>query len=110
MAISYLHRVVRYGLKLAEENYEKVAVALILLSAKMNEIYPPKMSSLISKCAHQYTKDELAVMEGNILQYFGYDMCFSEITYSYLSQMLEHENECKLEDAEKLLGLAVSEK
>jgi len=47
------------GCSLNESNYEKIAAALLLLSAKMNEIYPPKISSLINKCSKPITKDEL---------------------------------------------------
>lgn len=53
---------VKCGFSLNEENYELVGAALILLSAKMNEIYPPKMSSLQNKCRKHHTKDEIEEM------------------------------------------------
>lgn len=36
-------------------------------------------------------------------------MSFSETSYSYIHRQMEHETQDKLEDAEKLLGLALSE-
>lgn len=88
LAISYLHRLIKFGFNLNEENYEKVGAALILLSAKMNEIYPPKMSSLLSKCSRTITKQQLNEIEGQILEIFEFNMCFTEISYSYLAKLL----------------------
>ena len=59
LAISYMWKLIRLGCIMNEDNYEKIAAALVLLSAKMNEIYPPKMSSLINRCTHRFTKDDL---------------------------------------------------
>lgn len=36
-------------------------------------------------------------------------MCFTDITYSYLAQLLEKDAPNKLEDSERLLSLAVGE-
>jgi hypothetical protein len=47
-------------------------------------------------------------LEGWILSVFNFDMSFEEITYSKLCQMLGEECIDKLEDSEKLLGLAVT--
>ena len=110
LAISYLHRLVAKGAKINDSNYEKVGAALMLLSAKMNEIYPPKMSALISKCSRPVSKEDITSAEAWILAFFDFDMSFPEITYSTLAQTLGKESEDKLEDCEKLLGLAVTEK
>lgn len=56
LAVSYLARLVRMGFTLSEENWERVAATLVLISAKMNEIYPPKMSSLINRCSKPISK------------------------------------------------------
>ena len=79
------------GCSINENNYEKIAAALLLLSAKMNEIYPPKISSLISKCSKPLSKDELISTEAWILTNFDFDMSFPEITYSTLAQILSKE-------------------
>lgn len=68
----------------------------MLLSAKMNEIYPPKMSALISKCSQRFSKEEMTHTEGLILSFFNYDMSFSEISLSHLCQILGPANEDKL--------------
>lgn len=60
LAISYLARLVRLGCTLNESNYEKICAALVLMSAKMNEIYPPKMNALINRCSCPCTKDDLS--------------------------------------------------
>lgn len=98
------------GCNLNDDNHEKIAATLVLMSAKMNEIYPPKMSALINKCSKIFTKDDMTATEGWILAAFNFDMSFTEISYSYLAQYLGKENEDKMEDSEKLLGLAVSER
>jgi hypothetical protein len=65
----------------------------------MNEIYPPKMCELISKCSKALTKDEMISIEGWILSIFNYDMSFEEITYSKICKLLGDENIDKLEDS-----------
>ena len=67
------------------------------------------MSSLLSRCSKPISKHELTLAESWILAYFNFDMSFSEITYSYLAKILSSLHEEKLEDCEKLLGLAVTE-
>lgn len=67
LAIAYLHRLLRKAICLCEQNYEKVAVALLLLASKMNEIYPPKISSMLAKCRRPTTKEEIVQMEAHIL-------------------------------------------
>ena len=56
LAISYLFKLTKFGCNLSEDNYEKVSAAVVLISAKMNEIYPPKMSSLIHRCSKPFSK------------------------------------------------------
>ena len=77
LAISYLWRLVRLGCVLNEDNYEKICATLVLISAKMNEIYPPKMSSLINRCTHRFSKEDMTLTESWILSYFNFDMSFS---------------------------------
>lgn len=60
LAISYLWKLLKLGCILNEDNYEKVVASLVLLAAKMNEIYPPKMSSLINRCSQRFSKEDLA--------------------------------------------------
>jgi hypothetical protein len=109
LAISYLWRIVKLGFQLNAENYEKIAATLVLLSAKMNESTVPKMADLIYKCTKFCTKEDLLAMEQSILSVFGFDMSFSEITYSILFHALGEPNRERMTDAEKLLALAVTE-
>ena len=55
-----------------------------------------------------FTKEDMISVEGWILSFFNFDMSFSEITYSCLAQFLGQDNEDKMEDSEKLLGLAIT--
>ena len=75
----------------------------------MNEIYPPKMSVLLSKCTKPISRYELTLVESWLLSYFDFDLSFSEISYSYLANILAPENEDKLEECERLLRLAITE-
>lgn len=110
LAVSYLWKLIRLGCALNEDNYEKISATLVLLSSKMNQIYPPKMSSLINRCTHRFSKEEMAQSESFVLSYFNFDMSFSEISLSYLYLILSPSSEEKLEDAQKLLGLAITER
>lgn len=65
LAISYLGKMVfDLGYELHENNYEKIVISLVLVSAKMIEIYPPRISTLLSKCLKFYTKEDLVEIEG----------------------------------------------
>lgn len=92
LSISYLWKMIKLGCTLNEENYEKIAATLVLMSAKMNEIYPPKMTSLIQKCTRTFTKEDMTATEGWILSVFNFDMSFTEISFSYLAHYLGQEN------------------
>jgi hypothetical protein len=85
LSISYLWRLVRQGCVLTEANYERIAATLVLMSAKMNEIYPPKMNTLIQKCSKPLTRDDLANTEAWVLGLLDYDMSFPEITFSIIA-------------------------
>lgn len=61
----------------------------------MNEIYPPKMSSLIGRCNTRFSKEDMAQTENLILSFFGYDMSFTDISLSYLAQILGKASEDK---------------
>lgn len=67
LAVSYLGRLLKLGFTLNEDNYQKVAACLVLISAKMNEIYPPKMSSLLNRCGKSVSKHQLTLVESWIL-------------------------------------------
>ena len=64
----------------------------------MNEIYPPKMSSLINRCSYKFTKEEMIHTENVVLSFFNFDMSFSEISLSYLTQVLDQCSQDKLDD------------
>ena len=108
LAVSYLAKLTRLGFTLTHDNHQKVGAGLVLISAKMNEIYPPKMSSLLNRCSNPVSKHELTMIESWILSYFNFDMSFSEISFSYLAKILGPMNQDKMQDSEKLLGLAVT--
>ena len=55
-AISILNRFADLGYELNDSNYECICSAAIMISAKMNEIYPPKMTSLIYRSSKDFTK------------------------------------------------------
>ena len=77
LTISYLLKLVRNGFVLREENYEKVACALIMISTKMNEIYPPKISTLLKNCLNFITKDDIIQTEAEILSFMNFEISFS---------------------------------
>lgn len=49
MAIVYLQNLTKKAITLSEENYEQIAITLVLMASKMNEIYPPKLALLLAK-------------------------------------------------------------
>ena len=82
---------------------------MIMISAKMNEIYPPKISSLISRCQRPISKEEIICTEGFIIDILNYDVGFNETAYHYISRLLVEDRE-KLEESEKLLSVIISER
>jgi len=44
-----------------------VAVTVLLLASKMNEIYPPKILTMATKCKKSISEEEIIDFEGTIL-------------------------------------------
>ena len=53
------------------------------------------MSSLIGRCNTRFSKEDMAQTENLILSFFGYDMSFTDISLSYLAQILGKASEDK---------------
>lgn len=97
LAVSYLQRLAHHSLFLTEENYEHVALAVLLIAAKMNEIYPPKITSMITKCRRSISKEDIIALEGSILQVMEFDVALESTPYTYLHSILGHLYAEKLE-------------
>jgi len=54
----------------------------------MNEIYPPKITTMISKCKGFITKDEIIVMEAYILNVFDFDISIDSTPYTHIVNVL----------------------
>ena len=65
------------------------------------------MSSLINRCSQRFSKEDMAHTEELILSSLNFDMAFSDTAFSLLAGVIDGD---KLEDGEKLLGLAVTER
>jgi hypothetical protein len=59
LAIAYLTKLAPKAIYVTEENYEQVAITTLLIASKMNEIYPPKITSMIARCKRSISKDEI---------------------------------------------------
>ena len=62
LAVAYLNLLTRQTIHLNEDNYEKVALTTLLVASKMNEIYPPKISQMLTKCRRFATKDDIIAL------------------------------------------------
>jgi hypothetical protein len=62
-----------------------LAITVLLLASKMNEIYPPKITSMIARCRATISKQEIIETEGHILQAFGYDISIDSTPYTRIN-------------------------
>lgn len=72
LAIAYLIKLGLKAIYITEDNYEQIAITTLLMASKMNEIYPPKISSMIARCKKCITKEEIIEMECKIVTAFNY--------------------------------------
>lgn len=81
LAVSYLHRLPS-SLAFTEDSFELLAATLLLVAAKINEIYPPKISSLLGRCQHPSSKDDVVNMEAKVVAALDYDLAIEQTPYS----------------------------
>lgn len=103
LALAYLGRFVSRSVSLCGDNYEKIAVALVLMASKMNEIYPPKISSMLARCKRTHTKEEIIAIEHYVLSVLDFEVALPDTPYSLISQLVAERHPDKLEECEKLL-------
>jgi hypothetical protein len=105
LAISYLNGLQTRGVTLTHDNYEAIAAATLLIASKMNEIYPPKITALLSRCKNTVTKEEIIAIEARIVSAFDYDIAFPNTTYTLIANLLGQLHRDKMEECEKLLRM-----
>lgn len=87
LAVAYLHRLPP-TLPFNEHNFELLAATLLLIASKINEVYPPKISSLLARCQHPSTKDELIALEAKVVSALNYELALESTPYSQVAQVL----------------------
>jgi hypothetical protein len=107
LAVAYLHRLPP-AIVFTEDNYERLAATLILVASKINEVYPPKISSLIARCQHITSKEELVELEGRVVAALDYDLALGHTPYSLLVQVLGALHAERLVECEKLLRMVTT--
>jgi hypothetical protein len=105
LAIAYLGGLQGRGVTLTHDNYEAIAVATLLIASKMNEIYPPKISSMIARCRRPPSREEVIVLEARIVAAFDYEVAIPSTAYTRTAQILGDCHAEKLEECEKLLRM-----
>lgn len=65
-----------------------MGVTLLLIASKMNEIYPPKIASMITRCQRMIKKEEIIEMEGKIIAALGYETALEDTPYTLISKIL----------------------
>ncbi len=98
LAISYLNGLQTKGITLTLDNYQAIAAATLLIASKMNEIYPPKITALLSRCKDSVSKEEIIAIEARIVAAFDYDIAFPTTTYTLISSILGQLNKDKMEE------------
>jgi hypothetical protein len=88
LAIAYLTRLSTKGIMITEENHEQIAITALLIASKMNEIYPPKITSMIARCRKSMTRDDIISLEAKIVGAFNYDIALAATPYSLISSIL----------------------
>jgi hypothetical protein len=71
----------------------------------MNEIYPPKITALLSRCKPTVSKEEIIGIEARIVSAFDYDIAFPSTTYTLICALLSGIYQDKMEECEKLLRM-----
>lgn len=54
----------------------------------MNEIYPPKIESMIARCQRMIKKEEIIEMEGKIIAALDYQTALEDTPYTLINKML----------------------
>lgn len=75
-----------------------MGVTLLLIASKMNEIYPPKIASMIARCQRMIKKEEIIEMEGKIIAALDYNTALEETPYTLISKILGKVQEDRLPD------------
>jgi hypothetical protein len=96
LAISYLNELALKSTYLTEESCEKIAVTLLLLASKMNEIYPPKITSLIARCQRIISKEEIIDCEAQIAATLNYEIALENTPYTLMCKILGQKHSEKL--------------
>lgn len=65
-----------------------MGVTLLLIASKMNEIYPPKIASMIARCQRMINKEEIIEMEGRIIAALEYNTALEDTPYTLISRIL----------------------
>lgn len=104
LAVAYLHRLPA-NFTFTEENHERLAATLLLLASKINEVYPPKISSLLARCQRSTSKEELIELEARVVAALDYQLALEHTPYSQVSQVLGALHGERLGECEKLLRM-----
>lgn len=88
LAISYLCQLNTKPFCLNEDNYERIAITVLLIAAKMNEIYPPKITTLTSHAKRIISKEEVILTEGRIVAALNYEIAKENTVYSRISKIM----------------------
>lgn len=70
----------------------------MLIASKMNEIYPPKISSMIARCKRSVSKEEVIALEARIVSAFDYEVAFPSTAYTLIAQILGHLHADKMQE------------
>jgi hypothetical protein len=65
-----------------------LAATLLLIASKLNEVYPPKITSLLSRCQHAVCKDDIIELEAKITAALEYNLALENTPYSQITLIL----------------------
>jgi hypothetical protein len=104
LAVAYLHRLPS-SVGFTEDNHELLAATLLLIASKINEVYPPKITSLLARCQRPANKDEIIALEARITAALDYELALDHTPYSQVALILGALHGERLGECEKLLRM-----
>jgi hypothetical protein len=104
LAVAYLHRLPA-SVAFTEDNHELLAATLLLIASKINEVYPPKITSLLARCQRPTPKDDIIALEARLTAALNYELALEHTPYSQVALVLGALHAERVGECEKLLRM-----
>ncbi|CAG9311474.1 unnamed protein product [Blepharisma stoltei] len=87
MALSYVDRILSKLKNIKKEEFQLLGVACLNIAAKIEEIYPPKLSDWVSSCNSGYSSKAIKMTEKFVLQQLTW-LTYPATSYNWLNWLM----------------------